>query len=183
MRDNRLQRLEKWAVIAAALVTVVGFPLLLISLWFAYHLDVVISQQLAEIKRIAQSENSIALNTMVFNDYSNAGIISTIQNDKPLLIDKGGKYTTVDLDKYLGAFNTVALVYRDGFLSDDHLCASFAFYVKEALQNSEVQKYMAENAEYFGGFRDLLTVIKNSNSPFCQPYRELHDVPQQQSGR
>jgi hypothetical protein len=165
--------LEKWAVIAAALVTIVGFPLLLVSLWFAYHLDVVISQQLGEIKRIAQSENSIALNTMLFNDYSNAGIIRSIQNDKPVLIDNGGSYSTVDLDKYLGAFNTVALVYRDGFLSDDHLCASFAFYVKEAHQNSEVKKYMTEYPGYFSGFRDLLTVIKNSNSSFCRPYREL----------
>jgi len=79
----------------------------------------------------------------------------------------------VDLDKYLGAFNTVALVYRDGFLSDDHLCASFAFYVKEAHKNSEVQKYVEENPEYFGGFRDLLTVIRNSESLLCRPYRDL----------
>jgi|RhiMetStandDraft_4_1073278.scaffolds.fasta_scaffold1597347_2 hypothetical protein len=40
-----MQKLEKWAVIAAALVTVVGFPLLLVSVWFAYHLDIIISQQ------------------------------------------------------------------------------------------------------------------------------------------
>src|SRR5262245_1326048 len=105
MTDQTLQKLERWAVITAALVTVVGLPLLLVSLWFAYHLDLIINQQLGEIKRIAQSENSIALNTMVFNDYSNADIISTIQNDKPLLIENGGRYTTVDLDKYLGAFN------------------------------------------------------------------------------
>src|SRR5262245_28352216 len=52
-----------------------GLPLAAVSVWFAYHLDVIISQQLSEIKRIAQSENSIALNTMVFNDYSNADII------------------------------------------------------------------------------------------------------------
>jgi hypothetical protein len=173
MKDKTLQKLERRALIAAAFVTVVGFPLLLLSVWFAYHLDLKISQQLDEIKRIAQSENGIALNTMVFNDYSNADIIRTIQNDKPLLIDNGGRYTTADLDKYLGAFNTVALVYRDGFLSDDHLCASFAFYVKEAHQNAEVQKYIIENPEYFGGFRDLLTVMKNSNSPLCRPYREL----------
>ena len=38
--------LEKWTGIAAALVTIVGFPLLLVSLWFAYRLDTVISEQL-----------------------------------------------------------------------------------------------------------------------------------------
>ena len=45
--------LEKWTGIAAALVTIVGFPLLLGSLWFAFRLDTVISEQLGEIKRIA----------------------------------------------------------------------------------------------------------------------------------
>ena len=162
--------LEKWTGIAAALVTIVGFPLLIGSLWFAYRLDSVISEQLGEIKRIAQSENSIDLNTMLFNDSSNAGIISSIQNNKPILVGHGGSYSTVDLDKYLGAFNTVALVYRDGFLSDDHLCGSFAFYVKEANENSEVKNYLAEYPSYFDGFRDLLTVIKNSKSSLCRPY-------------
>jgi uncharacterized protein (TIGR03083 family) len=45
---------------------------------------------------------------------ANAGIISSIQNNKPILVENGGSHSTVDLDKYLGAFNTVALVYRDG---------------------------------------------------------------------
>jgi hypothetical protein len=86
--------LEKWADVAAALVTVVGFPIVLVSLWFAYRLDTVISEQLGEIKRIAQSENSISLNTMLFNDASNAGIINSIENDKPILVENGGSYST-----------------------------------------------------------------------------------------
>jgi len=162
---------EKWTGIAAALITIVGFPLLLGSLWFAYRLDTVISEQLGQIKKIAQSENSIALNAMLFNDSSNAGIISSIQSNKPILVENGGSYSTVDLDKYLGAFNTVALVYRDGFLSDDHLCSAFAFYVEEANENSEVKKYLAEFPKYFGGFGDLLTVIRKSKSSTCQPYQ------------
>jgi len=169
--DIMQKGLEKWTGIAAALVTIVGFPLLLGSLWFAYRLDTVISEQLAEIKRIAQSENSIALNTMLFNDASNAGIISSIQNNKPILVENGGRYSTVDLDKYLAGFNTVAQVYGDGFLSDDHLCGAFAFYVEEANENFEVKKYLAEYPKYFGGFRGLLAVIKNSKSSSCQPYQ------------
>jgi len=39
---------------------------------------------------------------------------------------------------------TVALVYRDGYLSDDHLCSSFAYYIDEASKNSEVQKYLVD---------------------------------------
>jgi hypothetical protein len=48
------------------------------------------------------------------------------------LVENGGSYSDVELDKYLGAFDTIELVYRDGFLSDDHLCSLFSFYIKEA---------------------------------------------------
>ena len=73
----------------------------------------------------------------------------------------------MDLDKYLGAFDAIALVYRDGFLSDDHLCSSFSFYVEEANKNSEIKKYLAEYPNFFGGVRSLLLVVKNSKSSYC----------------
>jgi hypothetical protein len=76
-------RLEKWSVIGAALVTIIGFPLLLVSLWFAHRVDVVISEQLGAIKKIAQSENGIALNTMLFHDRSNAGITTLSSMTSP----------------------------------------------------------------------------------------------------
>jgi hypothetical protein len=91
-----LDKLEKWAVLAAALVTIIGFPLLFVSLWYAHRLE---SAQLGEIKKIAQSENSIALNTMLLNDPSNAGIIHAIQNSKPVLVENGGSYSDEALDK------------------------------------------------------------------------------------
>ena len=160
-------QLEKWSLIAAALVTVIGFPLLLVSLWYAHRVDEVISEQLREIKRIAQSENSVALNTMVFNDPSNSGIINTIENNKPILVENGGVYSNVALDKYLGAFDTIAQVYRDGFLSEDHLCRSFSFYIEEADKNSEVQNYLAKYSNFFDGFRELLPAIKTSKSSYC----------------
>ena len=153
---------------AAALVTIIGFPLLLVSLWFAYRVDTVISEQLGEIKKIAQSENGIALNTMIFNDPVNAGIIKAIENDKPILVENGGSYSGVDLDKYLGAFNTIELVHRDGFLSDDHLFGSFSFYIEEANKNSDVKKYLAEYPNFFNGIRGLLPVINNSKSSYCK---------------
>ena len=162
-----MEKLERWAVLAAALVTIIGFPLLFVSLRYAHHLDVKISQQLGEIKKIAQSENSIALNTMLLNDPSNAGIIHAIQNNKPVLVENGGSHSDVELDKFLGAFDTIALVYRDGFLSDDHLCSSFAFYIEEANKNSEVKKYLAQYPNFFDGIRRLLPVINNSKSSYC----------------
>jgi hypothetical protein len=159
--------LEKWAVLAAALVTIIGFPLLFASLWYAHRLDVKISQQLGEIKKIAQSENSISLNAMLLNDPSNAGIIDAIQNDKPILTENGGSHSGVALDRYLGVFDTVALVYRDGFLSDDHLCSLFSYYIDKTGKNSEVQKYLVQYPDFFDGLRNLIPVIKNNKSPYC----------------
>ena len=162
-----MDKLEKLLMIGASLVTIIGFPLLFGSLWFAYRVDVTISRQLSEIKKIAQSENSILLNTMLFNDSSNADIIHAIQNDKPILTENGGNHSHVDLDKYLGGFDTVALVYRDGFLSDDHLCSSFSYDIDRTSKNSEVQKYLAEYPDFFDGLRNLIQVIDNNKSPYC----------------
>jgi hypothetical protein len=166
-----MDKLQKCAVIAAALVTIIGFPLLFVSLRYAHRLDVKISQQLGEIKKIAQSENSVSLNTMLFNDSSNAGIIKAIEDNKPVLVENGGSYSGVDLDKYLGAYDAIALVYRDGFLSDDHLCSSFSFYIEEANKNSEVTQYIAKYPDFFGGIRSLLPVVRNSKSPYCGLHR------------
>jgi hypothetical protein len=166
-----MEKLERWAVLAAALVTIIGFPLLFVSLRYAHHLDVKISQQLGEIKKIAQSENSIALNTMLLNDPSNAGIIHAIQNNKAVLVENGGSHSDVELDRFLGAFDTIAPVYRDGFLSDDHLCSSFAFYIEEANKNSEVKKYLAQYPNFFDGIRSLVPVINNSKSAYCKQGR------------
>ena len=162
-----MDKLEKLLVIGASLVTIIGFPLLFASLWFAYRVDVNISQQLSDMKKIAQSGNSISLNAMLLNDPSNAGIINAIQNDKPILTENGGSHSGVDLDRYLGVFDTVALVYRDGFLSDDHLCSSFSYYIDKTSKNSEVQKYLVQYPDFFDGLRKLTPVIKNNKSPYC----------------
>jgi hypothetical protein len=73
--------------------------------------------------------------------------------------------------KFLGAFDTIALVYRDGFLSDDHLCSSFAFYIEEANKNAEIKKYLAQYPNFFDGVRSLLPVINNGKSSYCKQGR------------
>jgi hypothetical protein len=82
------------------------------------------------------------------------------------LVENGGSYSDVDLDKYLGAFNTIELVYRDGFLSDDHLCASFSFYIKEANKNDEVKEYVAKYSNFFSGIRNLFPAVSKSKSEY-----------------
>lgn len=59
-------------------------------------------------------------------------------------------------------------MYRDGFLSDDHLCSSFWFYIKEANKNVEVKTYVAKYPNFFSGIENLLSVLSKSKGEYCQ---------------
>ena len=157
---------EKWA----AIVTIIGFPILIGSLIFAFKLDGKISTQLTELKQIATSQNNIALNTMIFNDPDNIGIISDMENNHPILVAHGGRYTSTQLDKYLGDFDTVDFAYQEGLLSQDQLCDSFSSYLEEIASSTEAQAYMsADPADYGGqfGLRGLTQIVEHSKSSFC----------------
>ena len=41
-------------------------------------------------------------------------------------------------------------------------------YIAAANKNSEVKKYLRRTLNFFGGIRDLLPVIHNSKSKYCQ---------------
>jgi len=90
--------LDQWEAVVtflAAVVTIVGFPLLLRSLHFASRLDQQISEQLSELQTIAQSQNTIALNTMVFNDPINVLIMGAIAAHEPILKEHGGTFLSI----------------------------------------------------------------------------------------
>jgi hypothetical protein len=120
---------------------IIGFPLLLISLIFAVQLDKEVSLQIQKLTDIAQqqlkiakSQNNIALNQMLYNDPNNIGIIDAIENKKPILksATSDGQFSSAQLDKYLGDFETVQEVYQEGLLSVEQLCTSFSTYIREA---------------------------------------------------
>jgi hypothetical protein len=110
--------LEKWA----ALVTIIGFPLLFVSLYYAAHQDGVIITSVDKLRAIARSQNNIALSQMFFGDPRNLGIIEAIENKKPILNTNGGQFSGTQLDKYLGDLETIYDVYDEKLLSDDELC-------------------------------------------------------------
>jgi hypothetical protein len=94
---KRLLTLDK----CAALVAIIGFPLLLISLIFAVQLDKEVSLQIQKLTDIAQqqlaiakSQNNIALNQMLYGDPTNIGIIDAIENKKPILKSATGISTS-----------------------------------------------------------------------------------------
>jgi len=161
----------------AAVFTIFGFPALLISLRYASRLDHRISEQLSsmhgiaqsqneqlsELIRIAQSQNAIALNTMIFNDPINVGIMGAIETDAPILKEHKGKFLSVQLDKYLGDFETVAMVYDEGLLTKLQLEQHFSDYIERLSSNREVAEYLENNPEYFGGLRTLFKLLKRTD--------------------
>jgi hypothetical protein len=139
--------LEQWADV----VTIVGLPFLLLSL-----IGLLISLIFAS--RIARSQNTIALNTMVFNDPINVLIMGAIAADEPILKEHGGTFLSVQLDKYLGDFETVATVYNEKLFTREQLDDHFSEFIEKLGQNCEVVEYLnlEMNRDYFGGLRSLI---------------------------
>jgi len=92
---------------AAALVTVIDFPLLLASLFYAYRQDGLIITSVDNLQKIARSENNIALSQLFFGNPVNLGIIEAIESKTPILKSKGGQFSSTQMDKYLGANNAL----------------------------------------------------------------------------
>lgn len=151
-RQFKAETLERIAYIVA----IIGFPLLLLSTIGVFY-------QLTEIRRVAASQNNIALSTMFLRD-ANTGIINAIEKKDGKILEQ---YTTTQLDNYLGDFETIDQVYREGLLTEDELCTSFSYYVTATTQSEEVQKYVIANPGFFGGLKDLEAVVKNSTNKNC----------------
>ncbi len=142
--------------VLALIVTVLAFP--------------VIAFQIVEVKQIARSQNNILLSTMFFHDPTNLGIITAIENKRPILKTSGGEgeFTSTQLDSYLGDLETVYDVYDEGLLSEDELCGSFSAYVQEAEANTEVQEYLTKNSHYFSGLPKLFDIVDHSKNENCR---------------
>jgi hypothetical protein len=149
----------------ALLVTIVGFPLLIISTIGVFY-------QLVVVEQIASSSNNIALSAMFFRD-SNIAIISAIESNDPdhktqILKENNGTFASTQLDAYLGDFETIDQAYVEGLLTEDELCTSFSYYVTATAKSEEVQNYLADNPEFFGGLKRLQVVVTNSKRKECR---------------
>ena len=129
----------------------------------ASGLDRRISDQLKELIRIAQSQNTIALNKMVFGDPINIGIMGAIETGMPILKEHKGEFLSFQLDKYLGDFETVAMVYDEGLLTRAQLDQHFSDYVQNLSSNHEVTEYLEGNPGYFDGLRSLFRLQQRTD--------------------
>lgn len=156
----RREALERVAFIVA----IVGFPLLLISTGAVLY-------QFIEVRQIASSQNNILLSVLFFRDANTAIIdaieINAVDGKKQILKRHGGEYSDTRLDNYLGDFDIVDQVYREGLLTEDQMCRTFSYYVAATTKNEEVKKYLADNPDYFAGIKDLKSTIDKSRRKSC----------------
>ncbi len=89
----------------------------------------------------------------------NLDLILSIEDDKPLLKDNGGNFTTKDFDTLLGTYYDINTLRIKGLITDDLLYENFAFDLANVYSNREIMEYLEEirreDAGYYSGFDDL----------------------------
>jgi hypothetical protein len=150
---DRATRLVIWLTIVGVVVAVTNVVLVIV--------------QIRETDRAVHTQNSIALNGQFFHDPINLQIIDAIENQKPILAEHHGRTTPTELDNYLGDLDTIYDAYTDKQISEEELCGSFSTVVTETFRNVEIQKYLRDNTDYFGGAVELADVVKKSKIDEC----------------
>lgn len=93
------------------------------------------------------------------NSDLNANLITAIEENKPILKESGGEFTTTDVDRYLGAYELLNNISIAGLISDDILYNAFAYDIVKTYQNKEIQNYLTkirqEDNSFFRGFGAL----------------------------
>lgn len=89
----------------------------------------------------------------------NYDIFSSIDNDKMLLRENGGKFTTDDLEGYLGVYNQIADAWHRKILDDEIISSNFSYQMLATYDNQEIRGYLAKIREdddtYFLGLDQL----------------------------
>ncbi len=89
------------------------------------------------------------------NSELNANLITAIEDNKPILKESGGGFTTTDVDRYLGVYELLNTVSITGLISDDMLYNAFAYDILKTYQNQEIKSYLAkirqEDSSFFRG--------------------------------
>jgi hypothetical protein len=145
----------KWAVVYQVF-TIIALITGVVGLWFNY----------LEIKntRLNQSAELVLKFEEYFEKDLNQKIIEAIEGKKPILVKNGGFAKTIELDSYLGKFETISNLYGNKLLKDDMLYSSYSYLIDITYENQEIREYInevqAEDPEYYAGFMDMATIYK-----------------------
>lgn len=140
-----------WSTIDRTL-RVIEFLVILLGIGFTLFQvkDILNNQNGKENSLILQYEDRLGTGT-------NNLISIAIERNQPLL--KNGKFSTDDLDNYIGTIESIGTAYQKNLINDDSIYENFNDVITKAYKNQEIQNYLTkirlENKTYFQGFDDI----------------------------
>lgn len=89
---------------------------------------------------------------------------TAIENDRPILKARGGKFREDDLESYLDVFDSLSDVYKLNLIDKDAFYNEFSYDLVKAYDNAEVQAYLkdirTEDPNFYSGFENLAKQMK-----------------------
>ncbi|HVS82202.1 MAG TPA: hypothetical protein VHE60_10750 [Pyrinomonadaceae bacterium] len=89
---------------------------------------------------------------------------SIIESGKPILKIHGGKFSTDDLEGYLGIFDSLNDLYVKNMVSKDLFYNEYSYDIERAYDHPEIQSFLKEirkaEADYYIGFDSLAKEMK-----------------------
>ena len=125
--------------------------------------------QLEILKKQTNATFLLTFNREFFDKKQNQKIIATIEEEEPLLVDNGGKFTLYQLDDYLGYFELMALFEKRGVIDFKLIDEMFGHYITCAHKNKEIAKYIEDlranrkDDTYYEHFYDLVGRVEEMN--------------------
>lgn len=114
--------------------------------------------QIRDLRNNQSAQLMLEFNKELNSDL-NSYLITAIEENKLIFKENGGKFTTTDIDRYLGAYELLNNVSIAGLISDDMLYNAFAYDIVKTYQNKEIQNYLKkirqEDNSFFRGFEVL----------------------------
>lgn len=111
--------------------------------------------QIRDLRNSQSAQLMLNFNDELNSDI-NANLITAIEENKPILKENGGDFSTTDIDRYLGIYELLNNVSEVGLISDDMLYNAFSYGIVKTYQNKEIQNYLSkirqEDEFFFRGF-------------------------------
>jgi len=118
------------------------------------------ANSLKETKNADQGNFILTLNRDFFFNDRLTQVRSALNDNQKILTEDGGKYSDVQLDDYIGFFDTLSGLVDRGILDYNLVDENFGYYIKEAYDNQEIKSYVKDvekvsGSDIYVGFETL----------------------------
>jgi hypothetical protein len=98
----------------------------------------------------------------------NSQLAEAIENNQPVFITNGGKFTTADVDNYLTNYELLNSTFQAGLIDNDMLYNGFSYDLVKTYRNPEIKSYIDQirktnnDNQLFAGFEQLAKAVQNA---------------------